>query len=146
MTTKTDIVREEIAKFLKMQGVGVKVRQNELTKYLKDNIAFEVTDGIVRGIYNKMAGIGGIYKPIQNVKIAKEDNKVFYYYEPTNFSEDSVVMGKLKQITIEFENNLKNSGLWNVAILDLPFEERKPYLEYMKQFEELRNMVLTAED
>lgn|GEM_PF-4786904 len=137
MKSRTEIVRGEIREYLKAQK-GKKIRQVDLTNYILENSSV-ATEGIVRGIYNKMLGIGGSYKLIPNVKIVSEDSKSFLYYEESDFNDDSII-GRLKQKNIEFEESLKRAGLWNVSILDLPFEERQPYLEYMDKFGNLRDM------
>lgn len=135
--SKTEIVREEMREYLKTLE-GKKIRQVDLTKYMLANSSV-ASEGIVRGIYNRMLGIGGSYKLIPNVKIVSEDGKSFLYYEESEFNDASII-SKLKQKNIEFETSLKQAGLWNVSILDLPFEERQPYFEYMENFEKLRNM------
>lgn len=134
--SKTEIVREEIRAYLKTLG-GAKVRQVELTNYLLINSTI-ATEGIIRGIYNRMQGIGGSYKLIPNVKIVKEEGASYLYYEEGEF-EDNSVIGRLRQKNSEFEEMLKRDNLWNISILDLPFEERQPYLEYMEKFGILRD-------
>lgn len=141
--SKTEIVREEMREYLKTQ-IGSKIRQVDLTNYLLQNSCV-ATEGIIRGIYNRMLGIGGSYKLIPNVHIVTEDKKSYLYYQESEFIDDSII-GKLKGKNLEFEGILKESGLWNISILDLPFEERQPYIEYMEKFGILRDMFVKKEN
>jgi hypothetical protein len=70
----------------------------------------------------------------RNKKTAARPLRSFY-----NFRRQYYWKSQTKKIN-EFEESLKETDLWNVAILELPFKERKPYLEFMEKFEELRNM------
>ncbi|HFJ9454141.1 TPA: hypothetical protein ACGW67_005464 [Bacillus tropicus] len=148
MKSNTAIVREEIEMYLKQKGEGVKIRQTDLTQYMLQHSSV-ATGGIVRGIYNRMQGIGGSIKPIPNVHFSKEaDGKVFYFYKPTDnnrFSEDSI-MGEIEQKIIEFEKVLRGANLLDISLLDLPSEERKVYLKFIDHFEELRNIFGTRNE
>lgn len=141
MSSKTEIVREEIRKYLK--ETNGRVRQVDLTNYILGN-SHVATPGIIRGIFNGVQGIGGRYRHIPNVAFAKEEGKVFYYYEENNFSEDST-MNRLSQKVAEFEAELKKDDLLKVSFLDILPEERRHYLEFIEKFEELRDIFTTKD-
>lgn len=141
ITTNTAIIRREIHDYLKSLGEGVEVRQIDLTNYIKENSSVEATEGTLRGIYNKMANIGGTYKGVKDIKISKKiDGSVYYYYEKDNV--ENTVTEHLRKVTMEFEELLKKNNLLNVSIIDLDFKQRKLYVDYIEQFEKLRNLFI----
>ncbi|QSO47477.1 hypothetical protein [Alicyclobacillus mengziensis] len=135
-TKRTEMARGLIQEFLMKKGEGVKVRESDLFEEIKQ-IDPLITDGVLRGIANKMKGIGG-YVPISNVEVVKEGSKSFYFYQGYKFSDGFV--GSLQKKLIDFKNELKRDNLWDVSIIGLSSEERRVYLEFVDRFEHLMSM------
>lgn len=137
MGTKTDAVRTEIQEFLKNKGEGVKVRESELFDALLET-SENASSGILRGIANKLKGIGG-YIPIPNVEVIKEGSKSYYFYKAYHLPESSII-GMLQQKVVEFKTTLQRENLWAVSLLDMPIKDRQTYLEFVNRFEQLMGL------
>ena len=139
--TQTQILREEILEYLKQQGPEFKIRESELTKYLVANSAVSSPSTVLPGIYQKIEGKHGVRISIPGVKRYKEGSKVYYTYSPEYFKfEEGTTMYSIKESLNRFEDDLRKNNLWNVAVLELPFEERKAYLQFLEKFEEMRTL------
>lgn len=137
--SKTEKLRQSIAEFLKSEN-GKLIRQKDLIDHFITD-GSEYTSGMIRGIFNKMDGVGGIYIPIPNVESIKEDNKAFYrYINPgkPKFETESK-LHELGNKIMKFEEELKNENYFNIDLRLLKEEEIQSYISFTKKFEALKN-------
>lgn len=144
--TKTDLVRKQIANFLKEKN-GEWIRQKDIISELQPSNPYGAQEGVYRGVFNKIAGIGGTYIPIPHVEMKKEGNKAFYrYVEPDRirFSKNSSLYNLVIHL-LDFEKTLKEDQLFNIDLRTLDEDEMKLYLEFINQFKSLKGVFFKEE-
>lgn len=129
--TKSDLIREDIRRIVK-EAYPNPIRQKDLIAKL-ETISNQYTSGAIRGVLNKMDGVGGIYIPVPNVTSFKKENKAFYEYSESR-------LDGLKKKVEQFDLELQEQGYLNLNITELESEELKKYLKFIDVIKELRKV------
>ena len=127
--TNSDFIRDDIRKIVKAAYPNM-IRQKDLIAELKA-LSNQYTTGAIRGVLNKIDGIGGIFIPISNVISVKRDNKAFYEY-----SEGGLKGLKMK--LEKFDEELQEKGYLNLNIAELTPEELQKYLVFINVINQLK--------
>jgi hypothetical protein len=119
MSTRTELTREAIRKFIK-EASPEKVRQSDLIKHLqelKDAGKLDTTLGTARGIFNRMDGVGGCkIKPIPQIRSLKENGKAYYIFDEDYLTGN---VSQMDQIVFEFKKFQSILDKRNLLIIDL---------------------------
>lgn len=144
--TKSDIVRNLIFNIISCEK---EIQQKDLINKImniseKENL--EITTGVIRGVLNKMDGVGGIFIPIEYVESIKKDNGAYYRYNP-NLTKDQLEfeynnqkaepISFQKYISVEVSKLLKNVEK-NFKLTEIIFDkDNYEILELLKRAKEI---------
>ena len=119
MSNKTELTREAIRQYVK-DARPEKVRQSDLIKHLqelKDAGKLDTTLGVIRGIFNRMDGVGGSkIKPIPQIRSIKEQGKAYYIFDEDYLTES---ISQMDQIIFEFKKFQSVLDKRNLLVIDL---------------------------
>ena len=119
MSTKNKLTRKAMWEHVRESSPN-KVRQCELIKHLqelKDAGKLDTTLGVVRGIFNRMDGVGGSkIKPIPQIRSIKEQGKAYYIFDEDYLTES---ISQMDQIVFEFKKFQSVLDKRNLLVIDL---------------------------
>jgi hypothetical protein len=143
---RTDKARIELKNFVKSFN-GQRVQQKDVVSYLTSFNNGEFSIGVVRGILNKLDGIGGSYVPIPGILSEKENGSAYYKF----LTEDSELESKnkmanqslttlshiLNEEVSKFEKSFKRLG---IDIVALDESDTQLYFEFVQHLQALKRL------
>jgi len=146
--TLSDEARIEMSKYLESLN-GKEIRQKDLIHYLTTIKNNKYSQGVIRGILNKLDGIDGIYIPIPGVVKIKKQGAAFYKFEASSLDKDPIKKDEINKSAIDmlykellqFEDNINKQQL---NVLDLSKKDTETYFKFVNLFQDMKQLLKSS--